>query len=292
MYSENANAKINLFLDVVGRRNDGFHDIVSLMHTVDLHDSLLFVISEAEKTVIDLTCSDDRLPTDENNLVYRAAYMYLNRACLSVKLSIFIDKHIPIGAGLGGGSADAAATLRGLNKIFGCFEYDDLLQMAGELGSDVPFCLIGGTAICTGRGEKIDKINVHPNLCLVISKGRQSVSTPRAYGELDKKYDNFNQGCYQPKNEILNTLISDLKSNGTPSCLYNIFEEVIDIDDVRIIKEIMINSGAERTLMSGSGPSVFGVFTDYVAAAAAIDKLENEGYFASFAHSIENEELI
>ena len=292
MYTEKANAKINLHLDVTSLRDDGFHDIVSLMHSVELSDMIFFDVAESPESIIALNCSDETLPNDESNLVYRAAKLFLDRASITAKLDIFIDKKIPIGAGLGGGSSDAAAILRGLNKIFASFNREELLNIAAELGSDVPFCLIGGTAICTGRGENMTEVDVDPHLCLVIAKGQESVSTPKAYRALDEKYNSFLDGSYHPRNGLLEKIIDTLREQKNPKELYNIFEQVTDIDDVKIIKEIMIKNKAEVSLMSGSGPSVFGIFPDAMSAFDAMNELEQSGYFAVFAYSTELKEFI
>ena len=267
---EKANAKINLFLDVTSRREDGFHDIKSVMQSVSLCDYIKLNAEPSEVTEISITTNLSDLPLDENNLVYKSAAKYLKHFGITAKIDIDLEKHIPVGAGLGGGSSDAAATLRALNKIFGLATQTELLSMAAELGSDVPFCLVGGTAICTGRGEKMEKIQGN-NYNLVISIGNERVSTPKAYSMLDIKYSNFSSPSYTPKVDV--------------TSFYNIFESVIDIDEIVRIKEIMRKNGAEQTLMSGSGPSVFGVFENKNTAIVARDRLVDAGFVAFVATS-------
>ena len=267
---EKANAKINLFLDVTSRREDGFHDIKSVMQSVSLCDYIRLSAEASEKTRISITTNHSDLPLDENNLVYKSAAKYLKHFGIRAKIDVDLEKHIPVGAGLGGGSSDAAATLRALNKIFGHATETELLSMAAELGRDVPFCLVGGTAICTGRGEKMERIQGN-NYHLVISIGNTRVSTPKAYAMLDDKYNNFCSSSYTPKIDV--------------TSFYNIFESVTDIDEIGRIKEIMIKNGAEQVLMSGSGPSVFGIFENENVATEARNRLVDVGFVAFVATS-------
>ena len=267
---EKANAKINLFLDVTSRREDGFHDIKSVMQSVSLCDYIRLSAEASEKTMISITTNHSDLPLDEDNLVYKSAAKYLKHFGIRAKIDVDLEKHIPVGAGLGGGSSDAAATLRALNKIFGYATETELLSMAAELGSDVPFCLVGGTAICTGRGEKMERIQGN-NYHLVISIGNTRISTPKAYAMLDDKYNNFYSSSYTPKIDV--------------TSFYNIFESVTDIDEIGRIKEIMIKNGAEQVLMSGSGPSVFGIFENENVATEARNRLVDVGFVAFVATS-------
>ena len=273
---ECACAKVNLFLDVVSRRDDGFHDIRSVMHSVSLADYLTISAEKAEETTIILTTNIEGLSVGDDNLICLAARSYLTRFCINARVNIALEKHIPIGAGLGGGSTDAAATLRGLRRIFGLGSDDELLMICESLGSDVSFCFVGGTAICTGRGEKMEKCK-SPDYHLVIAIGEERISTPKAYAALDKKYLNFTPDGYTPRDDV--------------SALYNIFESVTDIDDVRDIKEIMTKNGAEAVLMSGSGPSVFGIFESVEMAKLACDALKSASYTAFVARSKGEENL-
>ena len=273
---ECACAKVNLFLDVTARRADGFHDIKSVMHSVSLCDYLTISAEKAEKTTVVLTANIDGLSVGEDNLICRAARSYLTRFSINAKVNITLEKHIPIGAGLGGGSTDAAATLRGLRRIFGLGSDSELLTICESLGSDVPFCFMGGTAICTGRGERMEKLG-SPDYHFVIAIGEERISTPKAYSALDKKYKDFALDGYTPREDV--------------SCLYNIFESVTDIDDVRNIKEIMTKNGAEAVLMSGSGPSVFGIFESEDVACVACEALKSASYTGFVARSKGEENL-
>ena len=273
---ECAYAKVNLFLDVVARRDDGFHDIKSVMHSVSLSDYLTISAENSLETSVILTTNIPNLSVGEDNLICRAARSYLTCFGINAEVNINLEKHIPIGAGLGGGSTDAAATLRGLRRIFGLGSTEELLRICESLGSDVPFCFIGGTAVCTGRGERLEKCQSH-DYHFVIAIGEERVSTPKAYAALDKKYMNFASDGYTAREDV--------------SALYNIFESVTDIDDVRNIKEILTKNGAESVLMSGSGPSVFGIFESETKAIVACDALKSAFYTAFVARSKGEENL-
>ena len=272
---ERAYAKINLFLDVRERREDGFHNIVSVMQSVSLYDTITLRAKESDRINIGLTCDDPSLPLDENNLIYKSASKYLSFYGIKADIEISVHKEIPVGAGLGGGSSDAAATLRALDKIFCVANENELLYLATQIGSDVPFCLIGGRALCTGRGEKIELINDIPLNHVVVAIGQGRVSTPMAYAELDIKYNNFISDSYSP-----------VEYKGQ---YYNIFESVTDAADILNIKDIMTKNGAEFTLMSGSGPSVFGVFELESKAKAACDALAEKGFSAYYCQTIKGE---
>lgn len=266
---EKAYAKINLYLDVLGRRDDGFHDVQTLMHTVGLFDEILLTAVPSDNINITITSSDNTLETNENNLIYKSALKYMSyfdiKACVSVELI----KKIPIGAGLGGGSADAAATLRAMNGIFKHATKEQLLFMASELGSDVPFLVDGGCAMCTGRGEKLRAYEYKNSSFLVIAIGSARVSTPHAYALLDEKYGDFS---------VHNEKMANINKNTLP--IYNIFESVIRLEEIDKIKRIMVENGAEQTLMSGSGSSVFGIFDTADKAEIAKSALEAPGFSA------------
>ncbi len=266
---ENAYAKINLFLDVLGRRDDGYHDVVTLMQSVSLCDEITLTAMPSDRTMITITSTDKSLETDENNLVYKSALNYIAKFKISARVDVELNKRIPIGAGLGGGSSDAAATLRAMNKIYGLATDEQLLNMAAELGSDVPFFLVGGCAACTGRGEKVSPVDLrfYPHIIIAIGKGR--VSTPIAYAMLDEKYGDF----------LAYKKSTDLSEIDIPP-IYNIFESVIKSDEIDRIKSILSENGAECTLMSGSGPAVFGGFINGVIASLAKRELEKQGFLA------------
>lgn len=281
-----AYAKLNLFLDVISRRDDGFHDIRSIMHTVSMCDELEIDITTSDVLLIDFS-SDDPMLANTDNLVYRAIKLYMSRCNLNAKITARLFKRIPIESGLGGGSSDAAAALRMLNSVFGTLSEKQMLALCAELGSDIPFLYLGKTAYCEGRGEKITPIMCDRCYHFVIAIGKERISTPEAYGELDRIYSNFDGSVPSFKSDKLPRLrLSD--EDGYEVALYNIFEEAIprDFGDVFKLKERLISLGASNSLMSGSGPAVFGIFDDEESARAAVRFLNNDGVSAFYAHSI------
>lgn len=280
MVVEKACAKINIFLDVLSKRQDGFHDILSIMHSVSLFDTVKVKAKRAEKRLITLKTNGANLPSDNRNIAYRAAEAFLDKTKICSEINIEIDKNIPIGAGLAGGSADAAAVLRALHKTYPVLDCKTLFEIAEELGSDVPFCLLGGTAICCGRGEKMTSIT-SPELNLVIAIGDSSVNTAKAYSALDELYSDFSDRT--PKGSF-DEILCDVEKGEHLNHLYNIFEDVA-ADDVLELKKRFIELSATATLMSGSGPSVFGVFEDEKTAVLACERLLSEGYHAYVAKS-------
>ncbi len=253
-------AKINLFLAVTGKRNDGFHSLLSVVAQLDFGDRLKIDISEGKREV-SMTCSDSNLPTGEGNLVYRAAALYLDRFDLERKVVIDLDKVIPIGAGLGGGSSNAAVVLRALNDELSCCDSDTLSNLAAEIGSDCPLFLNSKPLIMSGRGEILDDL---PQAVLKSLRGRQvfvfkpnfSISTPWAYGQLAKG------GCHYFDAEVAaDRLKSYLDSDGVDleGLLYNSFEEPIfaKIVGLRVLRDLIDEQFGLRMLMSGSGSSCF-----------------------------------
>ena len=288
--TETAPAKINLTLDVTEKRADGFHNIKSIMHSLSLCDLLTISAERSDETKVTLEIAGNgSLPTDRNNLVVKAVYTYLDKIGESAKVEASLIKNIPAAAGLGGGSSDAAATLRAMNRIYeGRLSEDELLSLAALLGSDVPYCLVGGTALCEGRGEIMTKIPTSAKGIFVVAKGDDSVSTPKAYSELDRIYSDFKE--VNPVGGFKNEKMLEALSRGeiSVSSLYNIFEDaaIPTCPSVAKIKELMSVSGALGTLMSGSGPSVFGMFETKEKALNAEKKLRDEGYIAFASESI------
>ena len=284
---ESAHAKINLFLDVTGRRPDGFHDIISVMHSVSLCDMLSVSAEKSDRIEILLTTNVSSLPTDQTNLVYRSALAYMSKFGVLAKAKIHIEKNIPVGAGLGGGSSDAAATLRAMNRIFGLASDKELLELAAHIGSDVPFCLAGGTAICTGRGEKVKMLHNRKNMNFVIAIGEDRISTPEAYFRLDEKFGGFIDTYNKTGEDTSDIFITRIENGKNVSDLiYNIFESVTELESIDKIKEMMTKNGAENTLMSGSGPAVFGIFKKMTDAESAGTSLVESGFLAFVCHTV------
>ena len=190
---ERAFAKINLYLEVIGKRDDGFHDIRTVMHSVTLCDDVTVSLVPTRMTEVRIDIEGNpRLPKDSRNLAVKAAELFLERSGRQGTVHIRMNKRIPVAAGLAGGSSDAAAVLRAMNRLFdGCYTERALSGLAAELGSDVPFCLIGGTALCEGRGEIITKLPDASPSSFVIAVSDERVSTPYAYATLDAAYSDF-----------------------------------------------------------------------------------------------------
>ncbi|ABS20415.1 4-(cytidine 5'-diphospho)-2-C-methyl-D-erythritol kinase [Bacillus cytotoxicus] len=249
-----APAKINLSLDVLGKRQDGYHEVKMIMTTIDLADRL--ELTELTEDRIEIVSHNRYVPDDQRNLAYQAAKLLKEKYQVKQGVSIAIEKTIPVAAGLAGGSSDAAATLRGLNKIWNLgLTMDELAELGAEIGSDVSFCVYGGTAIATGRGEKIEHIKTPPSCWVILAKPHIGVSTADVYGNLklnrvthpdvDQMAEAINRGDYQ----------------GICNAVGNVLEDVTFAmhPEVARIKTRMKRFGADAVLMSGSGPTVFGL---------------------------------
>ncbi len=288
---ERANAKINLYLDVISKREDGFHDIKTVMHSVSLFDEVRLTYTPAKETRIRMQIAGNRfLPVDDRNLVVKAVKLFLESAGLSAYIDISLEKKIPVSAGLAGGSSDAAATLRAMNKLFDrMFSEKALYGMAAKLGSDVPYCLYGKTALCEGRGEIITKLPDNLKLNVVIATSNERVSTPVAYGELDALYSSFD-GSVKTGGDAHYKNLLDAIENGwkIDFPLYNIFEVSVlpKCENSLKIKSRLAELGADSILMSGSGPSVYAIFESEEAAVSAKEVLISEGVSAYFAKTV------
>lgn len=270
-----ANAKINLHLDIECKRDNGYHNIISNMQSVSLCDIVTLEYTESDKKEIRIFCDKEGIPTDSKNIAYKAADLMLDSGILNIR----IEKNIPSPAGLAGGSADAAAVIYGLCRICDIDKSrDEIMSVAARVGADVPFCLAGGNKSIRGIGDIImDGECIQDKHVLVAIKG-EGVSTPMAYGMLDKLYSDFHG--YIPKSYNVTENIERRE-------LFNIFEEVIfnERPYARRIKDIMQSAGG-ISLMSGSGPSVFGIFDDEENAQKAKAVLESIGadvYSCNFA---------
>lgn len=290
-FKEKAYAKINLHLDVVKKRDDGFHEIKTVMHTVSLYDSITVSTAPSRELNIKLTISGvNYLPADSKNLAYKAANLFFERLGMTAEVNIRLEKRIPISAGLAGGSSDAAAVLRALNRLYKRpFTIKALMSMGAELGSDVPYCVVGKTALCEGRGEKLTRLNTTAKLNFVVASAGERVSTPMAYGDLDKKYNDFIDYDSQKGDKALEEILSVLKNSKALDCeLYNIFESAVfeKCPKSKKLKEDILALGATVAVMSGSGPSVYGIFETESTAKSAKESLINSGYTAYYAKSV------
>ena len=247
-------AKINLTLDILGKRPDGYHEVAMIMQSVALHDTLSL---EKMREGIGLKINVPWMKADESNLVWKAASLVQERCGLKGGVNIHLTKRIPVAAGLAGGSADAAAVLRGMDRLYGLgLSDEELCALGAELGSDIPFCLMGGTMLSTGRGEVLRRLKGIPTAWVVLAKPRVSVSTAWAY----QNYDD--QGAERhPDNELVEKKIiaQDLKAMAPLLC--NVLESVTikKYEVIERYKKLMLEKGALVSMMSGSGPTVFGL---------------------------------
>jgi 4-diphosphocytidyl-2-C-methyl-D-erythritol kinase len=287
--SVNAYAKINLFLDIESLRADGYHNIISHMQSVTLHDTLSVEREESDEKKISVVCDNSELPCDKSNLVYKAADIF---PCNIGKVKIEIIKRIPMSAGLAGGSADAAATLIALNTLLGNpLSQEELKALGARLGADVPFCIEKGACIARGVGEVLEKTTPMPNYPIVIVRMGEGMSTPLAYKALDKKYNNFEN--YKPETDKLSIIVdcADAPIEEYTKGLFNIFESVVEEERpcVKELKSLLINNGAAASMMSGSGTSVFGIFKNEDDAKRAVSAASEKGAFAAICYPYKEE---
>jgi 4-diphosphocytidyl-2-C-methyl-D-erythritol kinase len=252
---EKASAKINLSLDVLHKREDGYHEVEMIMAMVDLADRI--EIEELSEDKITISSQSGYIPLDEKNLAFQAARLLKNRYQVRQGVHIHLDKYIPVAAGLAGGSSDAAATLRGLNRLWRLeLPVEELQSLGAILGSDVPFCVKGGTALATGRGELLKAIESPPQCWVILAKPPINVSTSDIYSKLKAKQIKSHPSTLAVI-EAIRTKNLDMLCQSMGNVLEDVTLELYPI--VRQLKQCMQNLGAEGVLMSGSGPTVFGI---------------------------------
>jgi len=270
-----AYAKINLGLDVIRKRPDGYHDVSMIMQTLNLYDTLR--IKKTKSKSLTLRSNLHFLPTDRRNLVYKAVELFHEKCPIESGLNIHINKSIPVAAGLAGGSADAAATLKGLNNLFNTgLSLNELMAIGVKLGADVPYCLLMGTALSEGIGEILKPLPHMPDCYILLVKPSVSISTKYVYENLRLDGNNISHP------DIL-TMISALEEGSLDklsSHMDNILETVTakEYPIIEKIKEIMKDRGALTSLMSGSGPTVFGIFNDKEKAESAYSYFKSSRY--------------
>jgi 4-diphosphocytidyl-2-C-methyl-D-erythritol kinase len=278
MISKTAPAKVNLTLRVLGKRTDGYHDILSLMQRISLCDEMLF--SPRDSGVV-VRCPDSSLPEDEGNIAYRAAAAFISRTKFLPGVEIAIRKKIPIAAGLGGGSSNAAATLMTLNEIAGYpLTREELMRMGTELGADVPFFIFGDTAWASGIGDLLTAAAPLPRLRFVLVNPGFTVSTKMVYQSLNLGLTNPSIRYSIPRFSTVEDLICGLTNDLEKVTVRR--HPVLDR-----IKNLLLENGARGALMSGSGPTVFGIFTDEASALQAEKNLRQGNQWSVFgAHSL------
>lgn len=272
MLTIRANAKINLTLDVLHKRTDGFHQVEMIMQAIELADILK--LEENQSGDISITANVAHLPCDQRNLAYQAAMLIRETCHVRTGVHIFLEKNIPMSAGLAGGSTDAAGVLLGLNRLWNLgLSLPELSQLGAKLGSDVPFCLQGGTMLATGRGELLEKLPSMPPCYVVLAKPRFGVSTAWVYG----KYQGNTVQSHPDTAGVISALgQGDLLE--VAGRLNNVLESVTmaEYSLIRKLKENMLQYGAIASLMSGSGPTVFGLVEDKVKAEYIADQLRRQ----------------
>lgn len=268
-----AYAKINLYLDVTGRRSDGYHMLETVMHNISLHDTVSLSKTDGG---IKISCSDSSIPCNEKNIAYKCAEAFFGKAGISdCGVSIEIIKRIPCQAGMGGGSADGAAVLKGLNMLFETgFSEDELCALAAKIGADIPFCIKGGCGFCTGIGDIISPL---PKLCgtVLIGKGTGGISTAEAYSRIDSL--GYNIGM----NDIENVFSNVQSLNDIAPFCRNLFEEASELHEIQTIKKTMMDGGALCSVMTGSGSAVFGIYNDINTAENTYSALKEMGFFSA-----------
>ena len=269
---EPAYAKVNLTLDVLGKRPDGYHDLQSVMQTISLRDDVEIDIGTGKPWK--LLCSRDDIPCDERNLAWKAAKVYceaLNKDPNGIEIRI--TKRIPSQAGLGGGSADAAAVLRGLNEYYGNpLSIMALAELGSQVGSDVPFCVVGGTAMVEGRGERLRMLPAMPDCVFVVCKPDFSISTPELFKKIDEKTI-----AKRPDNRAMESalLAGDLEK--VCQNVFNVFDPVVTAEhnELNYIKSLLHQYGAAAYQMTGSGSAVFAIVSEFEIAAVLCNMLRD-----------------
>lgn len=266
-------AKINLGLDVLGKREDGYHEVRMIMQTIRMYDQL-----DMRKSVepgIHLTTNKKYIPVDENNLVWRAAKLMMDTCGIMEGVSIHLHKVIPVAAGMAGGSSDAAATLVGMNRLFHCgLSKEKLMELGVQIGADVPYCVLRGTALAEGIGEKLTVLPPMPDCWILIGKPGISVSTKYVYTTLD-----LNTDTVHPDIDGMKKALEDGNLYGITERMGNVLQDVTipAYPEVERIKEQMKTLGAVNAMMSGSGPTIFGIFDNEEKAQEACQKLRESG---------------
>lgn len=268
----NARAKINITLDVIRKRPDGYHDLSMIMQTINLCDNLF--IKKTDNGKIELTSNLSWMPCDSRNLVYKAAEVMKEQYKIKEGISMDLTKNIPVAAGLAGGSADCAAALIGIRNLFKLPVSNKKLMAIGKnLGADVPYCLMRGTALAEGIGEKLTPIPPFPNCSVLVCKPPINVSTATVFGSFD-----INKVEKRPDNKKMINLIKKKNLKGICDNMRNVLETVTVknypiIDD---IKKCMLENKAIGAMMSGSGPTVFGIYPNYNSALYGLRAIRNQ----------------
>ncbi|MDO4633830.1 MAG: 4-(cytidine 5'-diphospho)-2-C-methyl-D-erythritol kinase [Eubacteriales bacterium] len=267
-----AKAKINLGLDVVRKREDGYHEVRMIMQTIDLYDRI--TLTKNEESSIQVSTNLSFLPVNQDNLVYRAAQLLMDEFGIRDGLSIRLQKRIPVAAGMAGGSSDAAAVLVGVNRMFELgLSREELMERGVKIGADVPFCVMRGTALAEGIGEKLTRLPGLPSCYLLIAKPKVFVSTKFVYGNLKA-----NELQEHPAIDRQIQALQEQDLRGVCAAMGNVLETVTipAYPEIDRIKSLMMEAGAVNSMMSGSGPTVFGVYESRKQAEEAYESLKKK----------------
>lgn len=269
MISLNAHAKINLSLDVLSKREDGYHNLKMIMQTIQLHDTIsIYEIPSG----VEIKCKAPYVPNNSSNIAYKAAMALIDKYKLDAGVRIEIDKKIPVAAGLAGGSTDAAAVLKGINELFRLnLEQSELMKIGKTIGADVPYCILGGTALAEGIGEILTPLTSMKDIPIVLVKPRIGVSTAWVYKNLD-----LNKLEKRPQTDILISALQDNDISKVSENISNVLESVtiVKYPVIDKLKQGLLQNGAMGSVMSGSGPTVFGIFEGQEKANYAFNKLK------------------
>lgn len=273
-------AKVNLTLDVTGRRDDGYHNIESIFQSIGIYDTI--TVAKLDEPKIVITCTDPSVPCDNKNIVYKAAELFYEAVGIKGGVNIHIDKSIPSQAGLGGGSSDGAGVLYAMNKLYKTgLEGKALVKLGGNVSADTAFFIVGGTAYVKGIGENIKSVRYIPKVDMVVAKGSAGISTPEAYQKID-----LLKNPQHPETAKLLKCIDN--GNFLKHCKLcgNLFESVTDSEDVSTIKKLMKDNGALCSVMSGSGSAVFGIFPDRETAEKCALFLRDKYSFSEYCRAV------
>ena len=269
-----AAAKINLLLDILDRTDDGYHTVFMVMQSVGIQDTLTVDLG-GKKGTITVTCSAEKIPSGADNICWKAADAFFSALRMpNPGVSVHIEKHIPSAAGLAGGSADAAGVLVALNALTGAgLSERELCRIGLTVGADVPFCIMGGTMLAQDIGGVLAPLPDVPNDWYVLVKPDQDVSTGNAYAAFDSTNNIRHMAC----NDMLHAIVKE-DFEKMYACVGNVFEQLVEVPGRVEIKAIMRGYGSAAYCMSGSGPTIFGIFQDGEDAASCADALTKKGY--------------
>lgn len=272
-----AYAKVNLALDVIRKREDGYHDVKMIMQNLNIFDELEFFLDEESGTrSIIIETNREDIPTDKRNLIYKAIDIMFDEYDINADIRVKLTKNIPVEAGMAGGSTDCAAAIRAVNELFNLnLDEEEMMKIGVKLGADVPYCIMARTALSEGIGEILTPVNPLPDCYVVVAKPPVNVSTKMVYEGL-----NIKDMKSHPRVDDMVLALSERNLYKTAECMENVLETVTVklYPEIEKIKDIMKEKGALNAIMSGSGPTVFGIYDDITSAQGAAEYLEKNAY--------------